>query len=112
MRLDLFILIIYIYYCIKNHKKGLPLDEEDLSLLPDVNCRTMLHFCRFRHIHMQDAIFELRINAGLIDIVDVEGTTCGAHAALPADVIALVVLITGFTLLLSSFMPGKSAVSS
>ena len=103
MRLDLFILIIYIYYCIKNHKKGLPLDEEDLSRLPDVNCRTMLHFCRFRHIHMQDAIFELRINAGLIDIVDVEGTAYGAHAALPADVIALVVLITGFTLLLSSY---------
>ena len=103
MRLNLFILIIYIYYCIKNHKKGLPLDEEDLSRLPDVNGRTMLHFCRFRHIHMQDAIFELRINAGLIDIVDVEGTAYGAHAALPADVIALVVLITGFTLLLSSY---------
>ena len=103
MRLDLFILIIYIYYCIKNHKKGLPLDEEDLSFLPDVNGRTVLHFCRFRHVHMQDAIFELRINAGLIDIVDVEGTAYGAHAALPADVIALVVLITGFTLLLSSY---------
>ena len=63
----------------------------------------MFNLCGFRHLHMEDTILEFCINTAFINAVDVEGTAHRTHAAFTADVIALVVLITGFTLLLSRY---------
>lgn len=68
--------------------------------LPDIDGGAMLHLCRFRHVHMENAILEFRINPCLIDIIDIEGTAYGTHAAFTADVIALIILVARLALLL------------
>lgn len=60
----------------------------------------MLHLCRFRHLHMEHTILELCIDPAFIDIVDIEGSAYRTHAALTADIIALIVLVARLTLLL------------
>lgn len=87
----------------KNHKKAFPLRGRlngKHILLPDIDGCRMLHFCGLRHLHHQYAILEFCIDPAFIDIVDVEGTAHRTHAAFPADVIALIILVARLALLL------------
>ena len=62
-----------------------------LPTLLDLDLLHLLGGSGLRQIHFENAVLELRLDGGIVDIVDVEGAAESADAAFAADVVALVV---------------------